>query len=321
MPAEAALGSSDEGDCLTIRRANFEDRVRFHAPGFRRFKTREYAQESVRHFVTLSVTGSRCALNCDHCGTVKLRGMKDLPEQRFDLYEMCKTAKEAGARGVLISGGCDAQGRVPLLRHVPALVRVREELGLIIRVHPGLVDEPMAKGLAEVGIDGAMMDIIGHDDTIRDVYHIDGATTADFEAGLAHLDRHGVPMIPHIICGLHYGRMLGEWEALEIIARHPPKLLVLVVLTPLAGTKMAEVPLPDVDELGGFFRDARRRLPETPIMLGCARPLGPVKKEIDRHALLAGFNGIAYPAEGSVALAKSLSLSPEFVDACCGVTW
>ena len=217
--------------------------------------------------------------------------MWDLPQRPVDLFDLCAAAKARGAGGVLISGGCDADGRVPLLPHIDAMRRARSELGLVVRVHPGIVDAQLAQALAEVDLDGAMMDIIGHDDTIRDVYHLD-CTTADFEAGLAHLERHRVPMVPHIIAGLHYGRILGEYHALDIIERHPPKLLVFVVLTPLAGTPMAAVPLPDLDELGTLFRQARRQLPATPIMLGCARPLGPIKERIDDLALHAGF-GVA----------------------------
>jgi uncharacterized radical SAM superfamily protein len=307
-------------ECLAIRRANFPDRIAFHAPGFRPFKTAEYATQKAREFVTISVTGSHCALGCDHCGTVKLKGMADLALARESVFSMCERAKEAGGRGVLISGGCDADGRVPLLRHVPDLVRVRRELGLAIRVHPGLVDEATAAGLAEVGIDGAMVDIIGHDDTIHSVYHTQ-ATTRDYEATLANLEAHGVPAIPHIILGLHYGKMLGEHHALEMIAAHALELLVLVVLTPLRGTPMADVELPPLDAIGAFFEHARRRLPTKRIMLGCARPLGRIKTDIDRMAIHAGLNGIAYPAEGAVAEARSLGFEPDFYDACCGVQW
>jgi uncharacterized radical SAM superfamily protein len=56
-------------------------------------------------------------------------------------------------------------------------------------------------------------------------------------------------------------------------------------------------------------------------MLGCARPIGPSKAEIDRRAVDAGLDGIAYPAEGIVAYAESRGLRPQFHDACCGVNW
>ena len=292
----------------------------FHAPGLKPHRTTEYTEHNVREFVSISVTGTACALGCDHCGSAVLKGMTALPRMEESLFELCAKAKAQGARGVLISGGSDAKGRVPLLAHIPDMIRARKELGLKLRVHPGLPDEATCEALGEADLDGAMVDVIGHEDTIRKVYHLK-ARPADYEAVLANLERHGIPTVPHIILGLHYGRMLGEWNALEMIARHPPKLLVLVLLMPLSGTPMANVAPPEPAAIGEFFRAARAALPERPVMLGCARPLGPVKREIDRLAIDAGLDGIAYPAEGTVAYAKEHSRIPQFVNACCGVTW
>lgn len=305
---------------MTIRRDNFPGRISFHAPGLKRYSTSEYDVQNAAEFVSISVTGSACALKCEHCEMQVLHGMNDLTQSECSLFELCAELAGRGARGVLISGGSDAHGRVPLLPHMPDLIRVRRELGLVIRVHPGLPDEPTCRGLGQVGIDGAMVDIIGHRDTIRDVYHL-GLTPDDYDAVLGRLVRHGVPTVPHIILGLHFGKMLGEEVALEIIARHEPDILVLVVLMPLGGTAMAGVVPPPLSEIGAFFENARTRLPTTPIMLGCARPLGEMKVAIDRLAVDTGLNGIAYPAEGIVGYAQQRGLEPEFVNACCGVSW
>jgi lipoyl synthase len=307
-------------DALAIRPAHFPDRIRFHAPGLKRYRTSEYRQQDSAAFVAVSVTGTSCALACEHCKTGVLRGMAELPRSDRSLFELCADLAAKGARGVLVSGGSDRNGRVPLAPHLADLVRIRRELGLRIRVHPGLPDEATCRGLGEADIDGAMIDVIGHPDTIRDVYHLDQAPE-DYEDVLESLERYGVPAIPHIIIGLHFGRMLGEWRALEMIARHPPKVLVLVVLMPLTGTPMAEVEPPSDEAIGRFFETARDTLPETPIMLGCARPLGARKAAIDRLAVDSGLNGIAYPAEGVVEYARQRELTPEFVDACCGVEW
>jgi uncharacterized radical SAM superfamily protein len=292
--------------------------IHFYAPGLRRYRTSEYADHRPEQFVSISVTGSQCALACDHCRSKVLEGM--LPLGGRGLYDQAASLKARGARGLLVSGGCDRKGRVPLLRHVPDLARIRRELGLLIRVHPGLPDEETAAALAEVGVDGAMVDVIGARETIRDVYHLD-VEVEEYEAVLARLERHGVPLIPHIVLGLHHGRMLGEWRALDMIARHRPKVLVLVVLMPLTGTPMQAATPPSIEEIGGFFATARAALPGAPITLGCARPLGPLKAEIDRRAVDAGLDGIAYPAEGIVALARSRGLTPRFHDACCGVSF
>jgi uncharacterized radical SAM superfamily protein len=320
MPARPAQPIEVDPICMDLRRAHFPDQITFHAPGLRRYRTSEYAAQDVTEFVSISLTGTACALSCEHCKTSVLQGMLSLPGFEGSLFELCARLAEQGARGVLISGGSDSQGRVPLLPHIPDLIRVRQELGLAIRVHPGLPDEATCAALAEVDIDGAMVDIIGHEDTIRQVYHLE-ATPADFEAVLARLHRYGVPAIPHIILGLHFGQMLGEWRALEMIARYPPKILVLVILMPLSNTPMAGVKPPSLDAIADFFETARKRLPSTPIMLGCARPLGPIKAEIDRLAIDAGLNGIAFPAEGAVRYAQARGLTPHFINACCGVAW
>ncbi|MBK9715023.1 MAG: radical SAM protein [Kouleothrix sp.] len=305
---------------LDMRRAHVSNRITFYTPGLRRYKTAEYAGQDAAEFVSVSLTGTACALGCEHCGKTILRGLTSLPYAGGSLYDLCARLAERGARGVLISGGSDARGRVPLHRHIPDLIRVRRELGLVVRVHPGLPDEETCAGLAEAGIDGAMVDIIGDQDTIRQVYHL-GATPDDYEAALARLERHAVPTVPHIILGLHFGQMRGERRALEMIACHPPKMLALVVLTPLRGTPMAEVRPPELADVGRFFKLARAALPATPIVLGCERPLGDYKRAADRLAIDAGLDGIAYPADGTVAYARDRRLEPHFIDACCGVAW
>lgn len=320
IPTGPAPAVTIDPACFDLRRANFPDRITFHAPGLRRYKTSEYNGHDAAEFVSISLTGTACALGCEHCKTGVLKGMTDFTRFNRSLFDLCAELAERGARGVLISGGSDKQGRVPLLSHIPDLVRVRRELGLAIRVHPGLPDEETCAALAEVDIDGAMVDIIGHEETIRQVYHLP-SRPEDYEAVLERLERYGVPTIPHIILGLHFGRMLGEWRALEMIACHPPKLLVLVILMPLSGTPMAVSQPPSLEEIGGFFAEARKTLPATPVMLGCARPLGLMKREIDRLAVDAGLNGIAYPADGIVEHARSRGLEPSFINACCGVSW
>jgi len=306
--------------CLEIRRAHFPDQITFHAPGLKRYKTSDYADQDPGEFVSISLTGTACALSCEHCKMSVLRGMTDLGRFEGTLFELCESLAGNGARGVLISGGSDRRGRVPLLRHVPDMKRIREELKLAIRVHTGLPDDQTCAALGEVDLDGAMIDVIGHTDTIQQVYHMD-SEPEDYARALKQLEAHNVPTVPHIILGLHFGKMLGEWRALEMIAAHPPKLLVLVILMPLTGTPMAGARPPTADEIGAFFELARKTMPETPVMLGCARPLGPIKAEIDRLAVDAGLNGIAFPAEGILDYARQRGLEPNFVNACCGVSW
>lgn len=291
--------------------------IYFYAPGLKRYETSEFSQRNPQGFVPISVTGGECALQCEHCKGKLLQWMRPAVG-KGTLFQLCRRLAESGTEGVLISGGSDARGMVPLLRYADELKRVKEELGLTVLVHTGLVDEALARALEAAGIDGAMLDVIGADETIRDVYHLD-AVVADYEQSLALLARYGVPTVPHIVLGLHHGRFLGEEAALRLVAGYPISALVLVVITPMDGTPMEGVSPPGAGDLGRFFERARLLLPDTPVVLGCARPLGETKKAIDRLAVDAGLNGIAYPAEGTVSYAKSKGLTPRFRETCCSL--
>jgi len=320
MP-EVALKSIDYSmvNPFAIRQENFPNEITFYGPGLKPHKTSEFSG-SLKEFVSISVTGNNCALNCEHCNTKMLDNMLDLSAFKGRLFDMAKSLQENGAKGILVSGGSNIQNQVPLLQHIDDIRRIRNELGMVIRVHPGLPDEQTCKALAEVDLDGVMLDIIGDQDTITEVYHLDAIPT-DYEAALERLNRYGIPTIPHIILGHYFGKMSGEWTALEMIKKYPPKALVLVILLPLTGTGMEGVLPPSLTDIRGFFETARLALPKTPILLGCARPLGPIKIEIDQMAINAGLNGIAFPSEGIVSYAGEKGLKPSFINACCGVTW
>ena len=303
----------------SVRRANFPDVIDFYAPGLKRWQTSEWTPENPRRFLPVSVTGSACALSCDHCQTKVLDGMISVRAEE-DLFALASRLKASGSEGLLVSGGSTRTGGVPLLPHLRHIPRIRDELGMKVIVHSGVVDPKLAAGLADAGVDGVMLDIIGADETLRDVYHLD-LTVADMERSLQLLSEQGLRIIPHIVLGLHYGKFLGEHRALEMLTRYPVSTLILVVLVPLTGTPMAHLPPPATDEVTGFFATARVAAPATTINLGCARPLGPVKTELDQAAIDLGLNGIAYPADGAIEYARSRGLTPRLYEYCCSLTW
>ncbi|MFN3467563.1 MAG: radical SAM protein, partial [Candidatus Brocadiales bacterium] len=222
-----------------------------------------------------------------------------------------------GLRGVLISGGCNKLGQVPLERFFDAMGYLKKGLGLKVFVHSGLVGGPQARGLHKAQVDAVLLDVIGSNQTIREVYHL-SATTGDYETSLHNLSRFDIPIMPHIVLGLQYGRLDGEGNALAMVSRYKLKALVLVILTPLLGTPMEGVRPPDLTDVQNFFTEAKGRLPQTPIILGCARPMGQYKQEVDRLAVEADLDGIAFPSEGTVSYAMSKGKEVSFVESCCG---
>jgi len=307
------------GSPFQVRRANFPDVMDFYAPGLKRWQTAEWAPENPRRFLPVSVTGSACALSCDHCQAKVLEGMISVRAGQ-DLFALARRLRAQGSEGLLVSGGSTRTGEVPLLPHLRHVPRIRSELGMKVIVHSGVVSPRLAAALATAGVDGVMLDIIGADETLRDVYHLD-LTVADVENSLRLLAGEGLRIIPHIVLGLHYGRFLGEHAALEMLTRYPVSTLILVVLTPLTGTPMARIPPPPADQVAGFFGTARLAAPATPVNLGCARPLGKVKSDLDQAAIDLGLNGIAYPADGAISYARSRGLTPRLFEYCCSLTW
>ncbi len=304
---------------LKLRRERFGNAMEFYAPGLKRWQTAEWRPKKLNRFLPISVTGTACALQCDHCKTHVLEGMVTL-QKDTDLFATAQRLQASGTEGILVSGGSNRTGGVPLLPHVNAMRRVRDELGMRVIVHSGVVSPRLAEGLVEAGVDGVMLDIIGADETIREVYHLD-LTAADFERSLALLAERGLRIIPHIVLGLHYARLLGEWRALEMIRRYPVSTLILVVLTPLVGTPMAHLKPPPLEDVIEFFATARQAMPDTKVNLGCGRPMGKMKQEMDRAAIDHGLNGIAYPADGAIEYARERGLEPALYEYCCSLTW
>ena len=302
-----------------LRRKYFSDVIYFYAPGMVYFDTFFYKAVNPLRFPALSITGRTCHLNCEHCRGKLLENMIPV-ENPDDLFKICLTIKEQGGKGCLISGGSLKDGSVPLMKFIPAIKRVKEELGLRMVIHTGLISPKMAEALATVDVDGVMLDIIGSNETIRKVYHLD-RTVEDFEYSLILLEQNGIPTIPHIVVGLHFGKLEGEKEALKIVARRRIAALVIVVFMPLRGTPMENIDPPPPIVVAKVMLAARFLMPNIPLLLGCACPRGPYKASVDVLSIRAGVNGIAYPSGEAYDFATKLGLKVKIYDECCSLLW
>ena len=157
-----------------------------------------------------------------------------------------------GALGILLSGGCDGLGRLPWEEFLPVIARVREELDLHVSVHSGLITREIARGLACAGVEQVLLDVIGSPATYREVYGLENGPMALYES-LEVIIQAGLSLVPHIVAGLHFGCLVGEYEALRIVKGFMPEVLVVVVLMNLKGTRMAHVTPPGAEDLKDFF--------------------------------------------------------------------
>jgi len=293
--------------------------IHFYVPSMVHYETSFYQATKANSFPGISVTGKFCALNCKHCNGQLLESMiaATTPEE---LFRVCAKIKDQAGTGCLVSGGSLSSGAVPLMKFIRTIKRVKQELGLDTVVHTGLVDRSLARALAHADIDAAMIDVIGSNDTLREIYHLN-EDVRSFDRSLSLLEENCVPTVPHIVIGIHYGKLKGEKQALEMVSKHNPAAVVLVAFTPLSNTKMEHVSPTVPTDVARVVLASRFLMPETPLVLGCARPRGQYKAETDALAIRAGVNGIAYPSEDAYEFAGKLGLRIKFHEKCCSLLW
>jgi hypothetical protein len=304
-----------QAEAFRIRKEHFGDELTFSVPGVISYHSDEVLSPKNR-FAAISVTGKQCALQCGHCRGKLLESM--IPAEAPDiLVQVTERLRSEGAHGVLISGGADEHGEVPLERFIQAIARIkgRDPVFRVI-VHTGLLRKKIAAGLKEAGIDQILIDVIGDDDTIREVYHLN-KRVEDYEETLLMLKDMGHRLAPHIIIGHHFGEIRGEWRALDIVSRVGVETIVLVIFKPIVS--IGKFTLPQPDDVSKIAAVARILNPSTPIRMGCIRPAHPSKGMMEKGCVDSGVNTIAYPLQGTIEYAKEIGLRTRFVEMCCSL--
>ncbi len=289
------------------------ENIYFAVPGPKKYFNRYYKNRAAS-FVNLSVTGSRCALQCAHCSGRLLQTMVSVPAPE-DMYTLIDSLAAKNCNGILVSGGCNISGEVPLLPYIKAIEYAKKR-GLKTIVHAGIINEYTAYKLAEAGIHQVLLDIIGNAETIREVYHLD-RKPEDYYRSMQICKEAGLKIAPHVVIGLHFGQIRGEIYALDMISKIKPEVLVLVILTPMADTVMEKIEPPAMEQLDLIMRKAQEQSKETTVTLGCARPAGVYKRQAERMAVDRGVNVIAYPDVSTIVYAQNRGRKAIFVEECC----
>jgi uncharacterized radical SAM superfamily protein len=313
-PLDAALVAEFErGACAAVARE-----IRFSTPTFKSYSSCEVSGCGKNAFPAFSVTAGACGLDCDHCQAKILEPMIPATNPAMLEAKVRDMIAHEDLRGFLLSGGSNRRNEIPYERYMPVIERLKREFPFLkVAIHSALTDARRAKSMESAGVDTAMMDVIGADETIREVYHLD-RPVEDFEATLEALCATSMEVVPHIVIGLHYGRILGEPRALDIVARHGIHSLVLVVVMPFYA-KPGTFATPDTSDVGRIFLEARRRIADREVLLGCARPPGMHRRVTDAYAVAAGLDGIAFPADGMLAVAGALGRPVVQEHACCSI--
>ncbi|MBY8983741.1 MAG: radical SAM protein [Candidatus Lokiarchaeota archaeon] len=273
-----------------------------------------------KKFPAISITGSECALNCEHCNKKYLKGMKQILEEK-DLEQFLLDLFNRNGIGALISGGSDLDGSVPLLGFLDTIKRVKKKTNLIINTHTGLLKEETARKLTEANVDIVSFDVTMDEEVIRNIYHLD-VELDEYRRVFELLQKYNLSIVPHVCVGLYYGKLHKEIESIKFIKETllNPSLIVVIALIPPKISKIKfETPKPE--DIAKIIALIRFIFPNTEISLGCMRPRGKIKTEVEKYALKAGITRVEIPSKDTLKwLRKQNSeIQFKFFSACCAI--
>ncbi|MDD1743093.1 MAG: hypothetical protein LUO85_00535 [Methanomassiliicoccales archaeon] len=261
------------------------------------------------------MTGEACGLQCDHCRGHYLKAMRPVGFAD-DLLRLAKQIEAEGAEGMLVSGGCDKNGKVPLGPFLPAIKRIKQETGLQINLHTGLIGTDEACQIADSKADCISFDLVQDPSVIRKRLHLSVGPKA-YERTLTALFSAGVErVVPHLLVGLSGDDDECEIAAIEIAARFPVAGMVILALMPTRGTPMEGARPPSDDHLLEMIERAVDVL-DVPVMLGCMRPRG--KWELEVKAIGLGVRRIAMPSPRTEAWADTHGYRITKRSSCCAL--
>lgn len=255
-------------------------------------------------FTPISMTGTRCALKCKHCNSHYLRHMLDGSDNK--LFSHALDLANNGANGILLSGGSACDGSVPTYEKADNILKLKKETKLKISAHTGIVNRMQAQVLSGY-LDMALIDVLGDDETIHEILGIN-ASVSDYEKSMIDLSLAGIPMAPHIIVGLHNGKLKGESKALEMVKKIKPTVVVIVVFIPTQDTAMENILPPEIEDVVKVIT-ASREMFDTPVSLSCVRPGGRYRSMLDEYAILSGIDRIAVPSRNAYYICRELGLN------------
>ena len=154
------LGSLDRGVCERMHRSR-EASLDNYGKKLNVFITSNL-------FPSVSLTGSLCHLNCKHCGGKLFSRLipADSPEKLEDTAHMLANS---GAKGMLITGGCNTKGKVPTADVAASIKKIKQETDLIVIAHTGFITSDEACVLTDSGLDGIAFDVVGDVETVKRV--------------------------------------------------------------------------------------------------------------------------------------------------------
>ena len=245
--------------------------------------------------VALSLTGIHCELMCSHCKGHYLKTMQS-PKQVL-------SQKGFEAKSFLISGGYTKEGYLPLAENKELLLEFKNAK---LNVHPGFLRSEDLLVLKE--LDAVVsFDFTQDQKVIQEIYHLPYSPD-DYLLQYETLIKTGLKVVPHICLGL------GSFDekTLASLVNLNPEKVVLLIFRPTKQTPLQNKAVPAICDLKKLWLKFRNAY-SGKIILGCMRPGGIYRLQVDSLALEIGFDGIVKP---SPALKAKLGEVKTFKQCC-----
>jgi len=262
-----------------------------------------------RSFPSVSVTGIGCDQMCEHCRGSHLKGMKDVSGDDL-LFRLIDEMISSDAEGLLVSGGCDINGSVPVMRVIDE-IRYAHENGLKINVHTGFITKEDAERLVNAGVDAFSVDIHQDPAVIRNILHLDVPENAYSEMLDNIITAGGLP-VPHLTAGFGTDDMI---RSAELILSKGIREAVLLALIPTKGTITENNLITEDAVLDSVHVLMNMGLNVT---LGCMRPRS--HRSLERRCIEAGVRRIANTSRSTLEWARGKGMRITEKRTCCCIT-
>lgn len=254
---------------------------------------------------TVSLSGGGCALDCDHCNKHYIENMKTLEDKVPE-----------NTKSMLISGGLKADGKSFIMDKKKEIEELKKSGDYRFNSHVGFVDEDELDTIAEL-VDFISFDFVSDPDVIKRVYHLDRTVEEYIE--LYKRLKTKIKTYPHVTIGLDAGKIHWEYEAIDILHDIGADRLVLNVLIPTAGTKFENVKPPEMEEVRKVFQHARKVFSDGLLIVGCMRPTGKYRMDLDLMAMEEGIDRIVQPTTKAKKFAKEQNMKVSHLYECCAL--
>lgn len=258
-----------------------------------------------RRYQAISITGKWCALKCKHCNGRYLNGMIHANPENF--IEAVESLWRNGTRGVLISGGFDSEGKLPIEPYVEKLREIKKKTGIFVSAHLGLMrNKQLLENLVGV-VDVVDYEYLWSKQMINHVKNLPYSREA-YNQVLKSMIESGLEVVPHIYAWHPWIAREELKKELEYLNDVGASRVVLLIYIPAKNEELNA----RIDDVLRCIEYARNTFCGD-MYMGCMRPWT-IKKELDKVLIEEGIvDRIVNPYPPALANSHGI----ERYDACC----